>query len=200
MLTRLAARPTLAARLLPNNFSPSLRAFHSSRAVQCGLVTVLQQAEPFSPLSTALRARWQRDADSVRLALHRGLESIRHRGPDGQNVWMPEDGAVALGHVRLALIDLTPTGSQPLHDWKHNVHVSVNGELYNHREVRAEAEAAGWEFTSSSDSEIALFLYHKHGPLFPQELRGEYAFTLWDEDRKARQTRDRQQQPAGSGS
>ena len=157
--------------------------------MQCGLVTVLQQAEPFSPVSTELRTRWQRDAGSVRLAVQRGLESIRHRGPDGQCVWMSEDSAVALGHVRLALIDLTPTGSQPLHDWKRNTHLAVNGELYNHRELRKEAEAAGWEFTSTSDSEIALYLYHQHGPLFPQELRGEFAFTLWDEDRKARQTR-----------
>ena len=95
--------------------------------------------------------------------MQRGLEAIKHRGPDGSAVWMSEDSGVALGHTRLAIIDLTPTGTAPLHHWRSNTHIAVNGELYNWKELRKEAEAVGFELTSSCDSEVALYLYHKHG-------------------------------------
>ena len=164
--------------------SSPTRSLHFSPIRRCGLLAVLQQSGPFSPVSTSLMSRWAGEADSVKLQVQRGLDAIRHRGPDGQSVWMSEDSAVALGHVRLALIDLTPTGAQPLHHWRSNCHLAINGELYNHQQIRRTAHAAGFDFTSTTDSEVALFLYHQHGPAFAQHLRGEFAFTLWDEQRK----------------
>jgi len=126
-------------------------------------MSVLQQSGPFSPSSTPILTRWHDEREAVRQGVQRGLEAIKHRGPDGSAVWMSEDSGVALGHNRLAIIDLTPTGAQPLHHWKTNTHIVVNGEIYNYKDVRKEAEAAGFELTSSCDSEVALYLYHKHG-------------------------------------
>ena len=138
-------------------------AFHLSCSLRCGLLAVLQQTGPYSPVSPAAVTRWHDERESVRRGVQRGLDAIKHRGPDGSAIWMSEDSGVALGHTRLAIIDLTPTGQQPLHHWNTNTHVAVNGEIYNWKETRKEAEAAGFELTSSCDSEVALYLYHKHG-------------------------------------
>ena len=161
-LARLVGRSGTAASACRSHTAAS-QAFHTSHAVRCGLLSVLQQSGPFSPVSTAVITRWQDEREAVKRGVQRGLEAIKHRGPDGSAVWMSEDSGVALGHTRLAIMDLTPTGSAPFHHWRTNTHVAVNGEIYGWRELRKEAEAAGFELTSSCDSEMALYLYHKHG-------------------------------------
>ncbi len=107
------------------------------------------------------------------------------RGPDGQGEWYSSDGRVGLGHRRLAIIDLSEGGAQPMasHDGQ-NV-ITFNGEIYNYRELRKELEAQGHVFRSDSDTEVLLQLYQAKGTAMLQDLRGMYAFALWDARKQA---------------
>ncbi|MBM3565561.1 MAG: asparagine synthase (glutamine-hydrolyzing) [Alphaproteobacteria bacterium] len=109
-------------------------------------------------------------------------DAMRQRGPDGEGLWLGEDGAVGLGHRRLAIIDLSPAGAQPMARGSHVI--TFNGEIYNYRALRAELEAKGHAFKSHSDTEVLLVLYAEHGPAMLSRLRGMYAFALWDGDKK----------------
>lgn len=109
-----------------------------------------------------------------------GMSALRHRGPDGQQYWMSEDGRAALGHTRLSIIDLT-TGDQPISNEDRTIHIVVNGEFYDFERTRGELMARGHRFRTKSDSEIALHLYEEYGPECLHHLRGEYAFVIWDE-------------------
>lgn len=107
------------------------------------------------------------------------------RGPDGQGEWYSSDGRVGLGHRRLAIIDLSEGGAQPMasHDGQ-NV-ITFNGEIYNYRELRKELEAQGHVFRSDSDTEVLLQLYQAKGTDMLKDLRGMYAFALWDARKQA---------------
>jgi asparagine synthase (glutamine-hydrolysing) len=107
------------------------------------------------------------------------------RGPDGQGEWYSSDGRVGLGHRRLAIIDLSEGGAQPMasHDGQ-NI-ITFNGEIYNYRELRKELEAQGHVFRSDSDTEVLLQLYQAKGTAMLQDLRGMYAFALWDARKQA---------------
>ncbi|HMC22649.1 MAG TPA: asparagine synthase (glutamine-hydrolyzing) [Thermoanaerobaculia bacterium] len=105
-------------------------------------------------------------------------ESMRSRGPDASDMWISPDGRVGLGHRRLAIIDLSPGGKQPMCRAQ-NV-IIFNGEIYNYRQLRSGLEAAGIRFTSQSDTEVLLQLYATRGPEMLNELRGMFAFALWD--------------------
>lgn len=112
-------------------------------------------------------------------ALHRAAASLHHRGPDGRGHWVDPSGRVALGHVRLSIIDLYG-GAQPLANEDESIHAVVNGELYDFERQRAELEARGHVFRTRSDSEILLHLYEEYGARCVDHLRGEIAFVLWD--------------------
>ena len=112
--------------------------------------------------------------------LARGAASLVHRGPDAQAVWAASNGRAGLGHARLSIIDLT-TGDQPLHNEDDSIHIVVNGEFYDFERIRTELEAKGHCFKTRSDSEIALHLYEDLGARAMHQLRGEFAFALWDE-------------------
>jgi asparagine synthase (glutamine-hydrolysing) len=105
------------------------------------------------------------------------------RGPDDAGLWVREDQRVALGHRRLAILDPTARGAQPMctADGRHVI--SFNGEIYNFRELRQGLEARGHRFHSECDTEVLLQLYAERGPAFVHELRGMFAFALWDEAR-----------------
>src|SRR5436190_612868 len=105
-------------------------------------------------------------------------ELIAHRGPDGQGVWTAESGEVGLAHRRLAIIDLTDTGKQPMADPSGAV-VTYNGEIYNYRELKR-ALAAHWDYRSTSDTEVLLSAYARWGVECLPQLRGMFAFALWD--------------------
>ncbi len=105
-------------------------------------------------------------------------ECMRSRGPDASDMWISPDGRVGLGHRRLAIIDLSPGGAQPMCRAQ-NV-IIFNGEIYNYRELRSGLEAAGIRFTSQSDTEVLLQLYAMRGAEMLNELRGMFAFALWD--------------------
>ena len=112
--------------------------------------------------------------------LARAAASLVHRGPDAQAVWAASNGRAGLGHARLSIIDLT-TGDQPLHNEDDSLHIVVNGEFYDFERIRTELQAKGHRFKTGSDSEIALHLYEDLGARAMHQLRGEFAFALWDE-------------------
>ncbi len=110
--------------------------------------------------------------------LKRMTDAIAHRGPDGEG-WYT-DRAVGLGHRRLAIIDLTPGGRQPMASPDGRYVVTYNGELYNFRELRAELEALGHAFHSQSDTEVLLAAWAEWGPGSLGRFNGMFAFALWD--------------------
>lgn len=132
----------------------------------CGIAGVMAIADVATPAREALRA--------VR-------DHTRARGPDGAGEWWSEDGRVGLAHRRLAIIDLSDRGLQPMRDG--SLVISFNGEIYNYRALRAGLEAAGERFASDTDTEVLLKLYRRHGTALFRELRGMYAFALWDGER-----------------
>ena len=113
--------------------------------------------------------------------LHSMCESIVHRGPNSEGLWL--DDTAALGMRRLSIIDLH-TGDQPVFNEDRSVIVMMNGELYNYREVRADLEKRGHKFVTKSDTEILPHLYEEYGEDLVDHLNGMYAFSLWDTRRK----------------
>jgi asparagine synthase (glutamine-hydrolysing) len=112
--------------------------------------------------------------------LKRSANSLHHRGPDSQGIWLSPNQRVGLGHARLSIIDLM-TGAQPIANEDERIHIVVNGEFYDFEQQRRELERRGHLFRTRSDSEIALHLYEEFGAHCVQQLRGEFAFVLWDE-------------------
>lgn len=122
--------------------------------------------------------------------LERMTDAIAHRGPDGEGHWI--EGNVGLGHRRLAIIDLSPLGHQPMISADHRYILSYNGEIYNFRELRTELEAAGYSFRSRTDSEVVLNALAHWGPAALDRFNGMFAFALWDrKERRLLLARDR---------
>ncbi len=120
-------------------------------------------------------------AEAVRPAeLEAITESMRARGPDAGGTWISDDGRVGLGSRRLAIIDLSVEGTQPMFDVERELVIAFNGEIYNYRELRASLERGGARFHSHTDTEVLLQLYRRDGADMLGLLRGMYAFTLWD--------------------
>jgi asparagine synthase (glutamine-hydrolysing) len=116
--------------------------------------------------------------------LRRMRDAMQRRGPDGSGEWLSDDRRVALGHRRLAIIDLHARASQPMHSADGLLHITFNGEIYNYRALREELEHKGYAFQTSSDTEVLLQLYRDRGRDMLQSLRGMYAFGLWDSQRR----------------
>jgi len=102
------------------------------------------------------------------------------RGPDGSGDWFSADRRVGFTHRRLAIIDLSERGAQPMHSADGRLTITFNGEIYNYRALKAELEARGYAFRSDSDTEVLLQLYADRGPSMVEALRGMFAFALWD--------------------
>jgi asparagine synthase (glutamine-hydrolysing) len=107
---------------------------------------------------------------------------LAHRGPDGDGVWT--SGALGLGHRRLAIIDLSPLGRQPMLSSDGTLAVTFNGEIYNFLELRALLETKGHRFRSRSDTEVILAAYREWGVDCLARLRGMFALALWDETKR----------------
>lgn len=107
------------------------------------------------------------------------LERLAHRGPDGEGSAFPR--GAALGHRRLAVIDLSEAAAQPMPNEDGTILAVVNGEIYNHRVLRAGLETKGHRFRSRSDVEVLVHLYEDLGPEAVKRLEGMFAFALWDE-------------------
>jgi len=106
------------------------------------------------------------------------------RGPDGDGLWVSQDQRVGLGHRRLAIIDLSPAGRQPMASDDGLVTVTFNGEIYNYKELRAHLETRGCRFRSHSDTEVLIHLYRLYGFRMVEHLRGMFAFALYDAQKR----------------
>jgi asparagine synthase (glutamine-hydrolysing) len=128
----------------------------------CGL------AGRFHPVSLPPDSLWASRVDAL----------LAHRGPDGRGHY--HDARCELVHRRLALLDLSPTGAQPMPNEDGSVQVVFNGEIYNHRELRSELQARGHLFRGSSDTEVLVHLYEEQGERMAARLRGMFAFAIFD--------------------
>jgi asparagine synthase (glutamine-hydrolysing) len=122
------------------------------------------------------------------------IDIVAHRGPDGRGwqTYASAAGPIALGHRRLAIIDVSDAGLQPMADASGRYHLVFNGEIYNYLELREEMRAKGEVFVSDSDSEVLLRAYMLWGEAALSRLRGMFAFLIWDErDKTLFAARDR---------
>src|SRR5256886_15199266 len=137
----------------------------------CGLVGVFAY-HPVAPEISRDEVRVIRDYMSA-------------RGPDGIGEWFSSDGRVGLGHRRLSIIDLSEAGSQPMTNEDGTIQMVFNGEIYNYQALREKLIRQGHIFSSHSDSEVLVHLYEERGEEMVHELRGMFAFVLWDSNRRA---------------
>jgi asparagine synthase (glutamine-hydrolysing) len=127
------------------------------------------------------KLQFDRSASVSRLLVQDMLDTIRHRGPDDQGVYVSSQ--VGLGHARLSIIDLS-SGHQPLSNEDGTVWIVFNGEIYNYRELRTFLLGKGHVFRTQTDTEVIVHLYEELGPECLEKLRGMFAFALWDEKTK----------------
>ena len=109
-------------------------------------------------------------------------DSIAHRGPDGEGHYI--DGPLGLGHRRLAIIDLSSAGSQPMISANNQIVLSYNGEIYNFKELRIELGRLGYQFQSQTDSEVVLNAWVEWGEECVDRFNGMFAFSVWDKKNK----------------
>ena len=135
----------------------------------CGIATIFHYARP----------------DSIdRGQLCQMRDCMWARGPDDEGLWMSDDGRIGLAHRRLSIIDLSPRGAQPMANGDGSLRVIYNGEIYNYQALHDDLEERGYAFQSDSDTEVLLHLYAEKGREMVHDLRGMYAFALWDTERK----------------
>ena len=128
----------------------------------CGIAAVFNSTGPATPLD---------------------LDSLAHRGPDGRGEWFSPDGRIWLGHTRLSILDLSPSGGQPMHDEETGNVIIYNGEIYNHLALRDEMKDTGVKWRGTSDTETLLAAYRLWGDAFTDRLRGMFAFIIFDKAR-----------------
>jgi asparagine synthase (glutamine-hydrolysing) len=120
------------------------------------------------------------EAELVRLR-----DTMTHRGPDADGLWVRDGAAdVGFGHRRLSIVDLSEHGRQPMFNEDGTVVVTFNGEIYNHEALRAELVARGHRFKSACDTEVLVHLYEEYGADMVNRLVGMFAFGIWDERRE----------------
>ena len=112
-------------------------------------------------------------------------DNLAQRGPDGSGDWVSNDNRVGLGHRRLAIIDLSERGAQPMLSADGRLAITFNGEIYNYAALRKDLQTKGHVFRSQSDTEVLLHLYAQKGEAMVHELRGMFAFALWDAEKRA---------------
>src|SRR5438034_5572485 len=126
----------------------------------------------FHPHALLLEPAWHMRAATL----------LAHRGPDGCGFY--HDEFCELVHRRLAIIDLSPAGRQPMANEDGSVQVVFNGEIYNHRELRRELTERGHAFRSAADTEVLVHLYEEEGEALVHRLRGIFAFAIYDRRRR----------------
>ena len=112
------------------------------------------------------------------------LDRLEHRGPDGRHSvhLNGQASGIALGHTRLAILDPSPAGRQPMSDPATRNWITYNGEMYNYRELRHRLGADGWR--SQTDTEVVLRAYSRWGLGCLERFRGMFAFAIWDSTRQ----------------
>jgi asparagine synthase (glutamine-hydrolysing) len=130
------------------------------------------------------------DGGAKRADMSRMIQSLAHRGPDGEGIW--SDDFVSFGHRRLAILDLSPAAAQPMVSACGRYILTYNGEIYNFAALRRELGNLGCRFASHSDTEVLLFALSQWGKAAVNRLNGMFAFALWDrQERKLLLARDR---------
>ena len=115
--------------------------------------------------------------------LHRMIDALAHRGPDGEGTWVDQNSRVFFGHRRLSILDIA-AGSQPMTTLDEQLVITYNGEIYNHAELRVELESHGHRFkTDHSDTEVLLHGYREWGPGLLDKLNGMWSFAIYDRPR-----------------
>src|SRR2546427_13060716 len=115
-----------------------------------------------------------------RMAVQAMNDLQAYRGPDGEGLWISPDAHCVLGHRRLAILDLSEGGHQPMLDQQRDLAVTYNGEIYNFLELRDRLSGLGHSFHTQSDTEVLLRAYAQGGLQCLAELNGMFAFALWD--------------------
>jgi asparagine synthase (glutamine-hydrolysing) len=124
-----------------------------------------------------------RHATTDREWLSVGCAAMVHRGPDDDGIWWSANGNVGLAQTRLAIIDLSPGGHQPMHDQANRLSIVFNGEIYNYLDLREQLAAKGHKFHTQSDTEVVLAAYHEWGTDCLAHLNGMFAIALYDGSR-----------------
>src|SRR2546422_841562 len=145
--------------------------------LMCGIAGILT-SRPLAERGLPLAGGGRLSPDE---ALERMVRHLRHRGPDdeGQIVLYPETCTIGFAHVRLAILDLSPSGHQPMADPAKGNWITYNGEIYNYKSLRRKLDADE-PWNSRSDTEIILKAYARWGREFLTHLRGMFAFAIWD--------------------
>ena len=113
-------------------------------------------------------------------SLKKMSDVLAHRGPDGEGLWINKKNTAGLSHRRLAIIDLTDAGAQPMH-YADRYTIVYNGEIYNYKEIRSDLKQAGYYFKSESDTEVILAAYDLYKENCVKYFDGMFAFAIWDE-------------------
>ena len=122
----------------------------------------------------------ERQAEPLRQALPAATEALSHRGPDGSGIWWASSAGVGLGHRRLAILDLSDAGAQPMVARDAEIALVFNGEIYNFTEIAAELTDRGHRLTGRSDTEVVLASFREWGPACVEQFIGMFAFAIWD--------------------
>jgi asparagine synthase (glutamine-hydrolysing) len=117
-----------------------------------------------------------------KIILERFTDIIAHRGPDGNGFYIDSSANLGLGHRRLAILDTSDGGKQPMSFADERYWITYNGELYNFLELKMELEKAGYIFKTESDTEVILAGYHYWGEDCQLKFNGMWAFAIWDRD------------------
>ena len=117
-------------------------------------------------------------------ALKKMTDTLSHRGPDGEGQWINEKANIGFGHRRLAILDLSKAGHQPMHYANNRYTITFNGEIYNYIELRETLQKKGYQFKSNTDTEVLLALYDLKKENCLKDLDGMFAFAIWDEEKQ----------------
>jgi asparagine synthase (glutamine-hydrolysing) len=153
---------------------PDARRAKDQKAEMCGIAGAVGNLSP-SVLDVAPPIR-----SALTTCVERISVALRHRGPDGAGLWAAHSSEVVLGHRRLAVLDLSEAGAQPMVDTESGCVITFNGEIYNFKDLRRELETLGEQFHSSSDTEVVLKAYKRWGLKVVPRLRGIFAMGIWD--------------------
>lgn len=122
---------------------------------------------------------WRGSRNELEQAIQGMWQALVHRGPDDAGIWISPDGTTALCHRRLAILDLSPGGHQPMASASGQLQIVFNGEIYNYLTLREELATQGVAFRGQSDTEVILAGFERHGPDFVNRLEGMFAFAIY---------------------
>lgn len=116
--------------------------------------------------------------------LNKIKESLKKRGPDGENIWISEDKKVSLVHTRLSIYDTSKSGEQPMSETTNRYMIVFNGSIFNYKELKLYLKKKNYKFLSNTDTEVILNLYREKGEKFTKYLKGIYAIAIYDREKK----------------